>query len=239
MRQAISEQLALIESGLSDAHIGMLILDALGTVLHLNHYAASLFGIDALDVLGQPVSRLASAARMGPRESSVFLDSTPAIIDWHSARGRVLVHAHSENRANDRHYRVVTFQSFPDQGLDPSRMYALWGAADALGAAMVIADARDPNLPIKTVNHRFEEMTGFTAAEAIGRNCRFLQGPGTDRAELTRLRTALRNAQPVVCRLLNYRKSGETFVNQLSIMPMFDKDQLVAFVGIQVEVASP
>ena len=59
--------------------------------------------------------------------------------------------------------------------------------------------------------------------QVVGRNCRFLQGPGTDRAEVARLRAALQAdpAQPVTVRLLNYRQDGSTFWNCLHVSPVY------------------
>lgn len=56
--------------------------------------------------------------------------------------------------------------------------------------------------------------TGYSSAEAIGRNCRFLQGPETDLNTLTAMRDAIAGARPVIVELINYRKDGSKFWNQ-------------------------
>ena len=71
----------------------------------------------------------------------------------------------------------------------------------------------------------------------VGRNCRLLQGPTTDRAAVTRIVTALRSGAPITEVLLNYRRDGTAFWNQVSISPVFDGDgELVNFVGVQNDV---
>lgn len=49
-----------------------------------------------------------------------------------------------------------------------------------------VADARAPQLPIVFISSGFIKLTGFTREECLGRNCKFLQGPDTDREEVTR-----------------------------------------------------
>ena len=71
----------------------------------------------------------------------------------------------------------------------------------------------------------------------MGRNCRFLQGPATDPDAVAEIRTALAEQRTVTTTLLNYRKDGSAFWNQLSISPVFDGEgTLVSFVGVQTDV---
>ena len=58
---------------------------------------------------------------------------------------------------------------------------------------ITIADANDPELPIVYANRGFEAITGYERAEIVGRNCRFLQGSGTDEDTIEELRTAITN----------------------------------------------
>ena len=58
--------------------------------------------------------------------------------------------------------------------------------------------------------------------EVVGRNCRFLQGPGTDPAELQKLRDGLAADRPTTVRLLNYKHDGTPFWNHLQVSPVRD-----------------
>ena len=62
---------------------------------------------------------------------------------------------------------------------------------DALGAAVCVADARDPDLPLVYVNRAFEQLTGWPAEEVLGRGASFLHGPETEGPALEQLREAL------------------------------------------------
>jgi PAS domain S-box-containing protein len=98
----------------------------------------------------------------------------------------------------------------------------------------VIVDPAGPDSPIVYVTPEFEAQTGYAAAEAIGRNCRFLQGPGTDPASVTKIRKALAAQEAVRVTILNYRRDGSPFMNRLAIRPVFGSTgALQAFVGVQ------
>jgi PAS domain S-box-containing protein len=102
---------------------------------------------------------------------------------------------------------------------------------------IVIADAAAPELPIIYVNPAFERLTGYSAAEVIGRNCRFLQGKDTSQPALDELREALREGRSCTVILSNYRKDGTHFWNELTISPMYDSSGNVThFVGIQMDI---
>jgi PAS domain S-box-containing protein len=102
---------------------------------------------------------------------------------------------------------------------------------------MVIADPRLPDCPLVFVNPAFLRMTGYAEEEVLGRNCRFLQGPRTDRKAVAALREAIAAARPITVELLNHRKDGRPFVNELHVGPVFDAaGALAAFIGIQHDV---
>ncbi|MGI0483883.1 PAS domain S-box protein [Pantanalinema rosaneae CENA516] len=102
---------------------------------------------------------------------------------------------------------------------------------------IVIVDARLPDSPTIYVNPAFEQITGYTATEVIGHNCRFLQGPETEQPELHKLRTALKHGSADTVVLRNYRKDGTLFWNELSISPIYDlQGNLTHFVGIQNDI---
>ncbi|HSM81125.1 MAG TPA: PAS domain-containing protein, partial [Nodosilinea sp.] len=111
-------------------------------------------------------------------------------------------------------------------------------AIAASNNGIVITDARQPNNPIIYANPAFERITGFSPTEALGLNCRFLQGDQVDQPGLTTLRKAIVEGRASTIEVVNYRKTGEPFWNQLSISPIYDPEgQLTHFVGIQTDVS--
>ncbi len=110
-------------------------------------------------------------------------------------------------------------------------------AINAVSQGIVIADATRDDQPILFVSPGFEQMTGYSVAEAIGRNCRFLTGPATDVAARTTLRDAVKAGHNCNVELLNYRKDGTTFWNQLALSAVRDESgRLTHFVGVQTDV---
>ena len=110
-------------------------------------------------------------------------------------------------------------------------------ALSATAEGVTIADARLPDNPIIYANAGFERLTGYSIEEVLGRNCRFLQGPATDRDTLEKLRSAIRQKQACTVQLLNYRKDGTSFWNRLSITPVRDASgDVTHFIGVQSDV---
>ena len=87
---------------------------------------------------------------------------------------------------------------------------------------MVLSDPGLPDNPIVAANKAFTDLTGYTEADFIGRNCRFLQGPRTDTEIVARMGESLRAGHGCVQWLLNYRRDGSMFWNLLFISPVFD-----------------
>lgn len=114
----------------------------------------------------------------------------------------------------------------------------LLAAVNEMASGMIVTDA-EPDYPIIFVNRAFSAITGYAPDEILGRNCRFLQGPQTDPVVVARIREAIAAARPIHTRLLNYRKDGQPFWNQLAISPVRDETgRVVAFVGLQTDVTA-
>lgn len=102
---------------------------------------------------------------------------------------------------------------------------------------ITISDPSLPDNPLIYVNSGFEAMTGYAAAEVLGRNCRFLQGHDTGRAAADEIRRAIAASRPCVVELLNYRKDGSTFWNRLSITPVRDATgKTTHYIGVQSDI---
>ena len=102
---------------------------------------------------------------------------------------------------------------------------------------MVLADPNLEDCPVVYCNDAFCEMTGYARAEILGRNCRFLQGPDTDRNAVRRIAEALAERRHVHEDLFNYRKDGRGLWVALEISPVFDEDgTLRFFFGSQVDI---
>jgi diguanylate cyclase (GGDEF)-like protein/PAS domain S-box-containing protein len=88
-------------------------------------------------------------------------------------------------------------------------------------------------------NAAFTAITGYTQEEMLGRNCRMLQGPGTDPETVTRLRRTVAAGEVFRGHLLNYRKHGTAFWNDVTISPLRDAaGRITHFVSVQRDITT-
>ena len=121
---------------------------------------------------------------------------------------------------------------------DTKRSLSLSEMISASPIAAIISDPRLPDNPIVDCNQAFIALTGYTRGEVIGRNCRFLSGPGTEPDLTQMLRAGISERRPVMVEITNYKKGGKPFRNAVMVAPIFDaNEQLEYFLGSQVEVA--
>ncbi|MDV2987648.1 UNVERIFIED_CONTAM: PAS domain-containing protein [Methylobacteriaceae bacterium AG10] len=124
------------------------------------------------------------------------------------------------------------------------RLNAEHGKGDPFAAAvratrmpMIITNPKEDDNPIIFANDAFLKMTGYTREEVNGQNCRFLQGPETNRDDVTRIRDAIEQRTDIGIDLLNYRKDGTTFWNALYISPVSNEaGELQYFFASQLDV---
>jgi PAS domain S-box-containing protein len=87
------------------------------------------------------------------------------------------------------------------------------------------------DMPIVYCSEPFEHLTGYSSAEILGRNCRFLQisprGDYNDQSVVTtnevarkELREKFARGEEARVRFVNFRKDGEMFVNVLTTIPI-------------------
>ena len=118
----------------------------------------------------------------------------------------------------------------------PTRPDILFSAIEKTRMPMIVTDPHQPDNPIIFVNRAFVKLAGYEASELLGRNCRFLQGEGTNPDHVKAVREAIAARETIAIDILNYRKDGSSFVNELYISPVFDRSgELRYFFGSQVD----
>jgi PAS domain S-box-containing protein len=101
---------------------------------------------------------------------------------------------------------------------------------------MLITDPRQDDNPIIFCNNAFCTLTGYSAEELVGQNCRLLQGPDTDGRSIAKLREAVASQHDLSIDILNYRKDGSTFWNALFISPVRDvTGEVIYFFASQLD----
>ncbi len=125
-----------------------------------------------------------------------------------------------------------------DQALTGRPGDIFFAAVETTRLPMIVTDPRQPDNPIVFANQAFLTMTGYAPEEVVGHNCRFLQGPETDRETVDEIRRALAARQEIAAEILNYRKDGYSFWNALFISPILDEaGDLVYFFASQLDIS--
>ena len=102
---------------------------------------------------------------------------------------------------------------------------------------MILADPRQDDVPIVFANNAFLDLTGYEEVEVLGRNCRFLQGAGTDHEHVRIMREAVHKHEAVALEVLNYRRDGTPFWNAVFMGPVFNPEgEIIYFFASQLDV---
>ena len=111
------------------------------------------------------------------------------------------------------------------------------GGPEGLAEVFCVTEPSRPDNPIVFVSEAFHWMTQYGLNYCIGRNCRFLQGPRTNRASISRLRNSVESGTEHCELVLNYRRDGSPFLNLLMHAPLCDNSGNVRYyLGAQVDV---
>lgn len=229
----------LLSAWIDAAHVGLCVIDDTARIVMLNPGACRKFDVDGTQVLNRPLKAL-----------FVNTEGSLNLIQWLSTPGfdgerqvsvravdgqrHLLLKTQSLRTPAGERYKVVAITDVTQltQALHNAEQHRRqW---EAVNAAVVISDACAADMPITYVNPMFERMTGYTSAETIGKNCRFLQGSDLAQPGLIAIKAAIAGGKNGYAVLRNYRKDGSMFLNELFISPVKDsKGDLTHFVGIQ------
>ena len=104
---------------------------------------------------------------------------------------------------------------------------------------VTICDMTKPDCPAIYVNDAFTKITGYSKKYAIGKNCRYLQGPKTDPEEIKKIREAIKAQRPYSGKFINYRSDGSTFLNQLTLIPIKNEmgSKVIFYLANQIEIS--
>lgn len=111
-------------------------------------------------------------------------------------------------------------------------------AVNSAKQGITIADISLPDQPLIFANPAFISLTGYPLNEIIGRNCRFLQGKDTEHDAVDKIRKAIETGNEITVTLLNYKKDGTPFWNELHLSPVKDENgEVTHYIGLQLDVS--
>lgn len=133
---------------------------------------------------------------------------------------------------------IAVQSTFLDVSTGQANEPVLRRAMNDAPVGITIADATDADLPMVYVSDGFCRVTGYDRSDAIGRNCRFLQGPETRSEPVAAMREAIAAEEPLTVTLRNYRVDGSMFWNRVTLIPITDTAGTVThFLGYQEDVS--
>ncbi len=112
--------------------------------------------------------------------------------------------------------------------------------AEARTATADLALITDAAQVILWASASFTAMTGYEQTDLVGRNCRVLQGPGTDQTTRRQMRNDLTSGEAFEGSILNYRKDGSAFWAQMKITPLRlgEDSDITHFVSVQRDISN-
>lgn len=223
IKHSNDQKFSHLVNAVSDA---FLVVDREGIVRYVNKSAENLFGRKAEDIVGDSFGLPIVA---GESTNVDILNRGKTT----SAEMRV-----SEAIDEDRMvYVVASLRDVSERNRVEGSLKLRERAIAASSNGIVITDATQTNNPMIYVNPSFERITGYSAAEVIGRDCQFLQGGDRNQIGVLDLHNAIQEQRECHAVLLNYRKDGTPFWNDLYIAPVFnDHGDLINYIGIQTDI---
>ncbi|KAI1822857.1 hypothetical protein F4861DRAFT_512926 [Xylaria intraflava] len=110
--------------------------------------------------------------------------------------------------------------------------------SEGLAEVFCLTDPAQDDNPIVFASEEFHKTTQYGRGLSLGRNCRFLQGPDTNKHSVKRLREVLATGKEHCEPILNYRRDGSAFMNLLMIAPLYDnRGNIRYYLGVQVDVS--
>jgi diguanylate cyclase (GGDEF)-like protein/PAS domain S-box-containing protein len=249
-------------------HDGALTLTGAGIVAYANRRVADLTGRPLREVVGAPVAlcfapecQVRLKAKLaddlwapdgqeldlltvgGERVPVMVATSRLAIDGVPDAVCMIITDLTAQRRSDaDIHARQALMCVVEEQRQTASQLQASLdmlrlrdNALAAISQGVLIADSHGRTT---YVNGAFEAITGYSAADLLGRSCSILQGPETSPSTVQTMRRAMDARLPFHAEMLNYRKDGTSFWNELTVTPVLDAHgQLVQFVGVQRDVS--
>jgi PAS domain S-box-containing protein len=239
----------IVRQTLEQAIDAVVTIDETNIVTFFNKAAENLWGYRPEEVIGKNVKMLVPAAIRPNHDELVNANRRTGVdkivgktreVEIHRKDGDVLWGSLSLSRvtlANGRKMYTAFVKDVTKEVADRSYFQTLSLVANGTDNSVIITS---PDGLIEYVNPGFERMTGYSAAEAIGKKPgSMLQGPATDRETIARIRQSLNERKPFYEEILNYHRSGEPYWISLAINPVFDEaGVLKRFISIQANVTT-
>ena len=246
----VSQRIQLLQStALESAANAVLITNGKGIILWVNPAFTALTGYSPEEIIGKTPRLFKS----GKHDREYYKNLWSTVLSGKTWRGEFINRRKDGSLYHDEHTitpvlaengTVTNFVAImndkTEQKQAEQQLSLLNTCVSKLRDIVVITEADlidDPGPKIVFVNEAFERITGYSAAEALGRNPRFLQGKNTDPQVKKEIHEALARQEPIRRQVINYRKDGSEYWLDIDIVPIFDtKGKLTHFAAIERDI---
>jgi len=234
--------LTFLKRAIDQAGIGFGTYDADGHAAYVNERLAALFGTDRDDLRTRHMADLDPGLDPDRFDEywASFDDGERRIYETQIERvdtGEVLPAevVTSRVRIDGEPYQVNTVRDATDRKRQERDLEHFRSAVEHAGHSVLITDADGT---IEYVNDAFETVTGYSAAEAIGRTPAMLQSGQHDDAFYHDLWETILDGEVWQGEVTNERKDGTQYVVDQTIAPITDEGSITGFVAINRDVSA-
>ncbi|WP_202980271.1 EAL domain-containing protein [Marinobacter fonticola] len=227
-RKALDSEKAYLNL-LTDLRDAVVVVDAHQTVLFSNLAANAFFRTTDIGHIRVPAPQADAD------------DNSPVICEVEDGEGKAkwAEIQTAPTRWKGKSANLMTLRDVTDRVKDQEQMRLLTRTIESSSNGVIIVEAAGKDNPVIYANPSFEQITGYTRDEVVGRDCRLLQGPDSESDKKAEIRKGLDNCSEVSVVLRNYRKDGTPFWNDLYIAPVPDDNGNIRhFIGIISDISA-
>ena len=215
------------------AQDGILILDMdTGCITDVNPFLVNLLGFSHSEMVGKTVGALSpfkdvvsNQAMLERLQKDGYVRYENLPLETRDGRHVDVEFVNNVYQVGDKKLIQCNIRDITERRAAEQHLKLLNTCVSHLNEIILVTEADpidEPGPKIVYVNAAFERLTGYTAAEAIGRSPRFLQGEKTDRNALAEIRGALQRREPIKRQVINCKKDGTEYWMDIDIVPIFD-----------------
>jgi len=222
-------------------------IDQDGNVIAWNQAAEEMFGYSQNEILGKSYDILVPKELKEDRTQMLEQAKKQGyVVNYESVRKRkngnrftVEMTVSVSSTSNGANTYTAIIRDVTARKLAEKNLLVRNRAMDAANQGIVITDPNLNDNPIIDCNKTFERLTGYSKQEILGKNCRLLQGPDSNPVIVQEIKDAVRNEQDYACEIINYKKDGTPFWNELVITGVRNsKGELLNYIGMQADITS-
>ena len=219
-------------------------IDSNDNVVSWNPAAQTLFGYTKSEILGQPYIKLVPQACREEREQYLkkcktdgFVQNFQTVRLSKDGELKEVEMTLSSIPQNGAYHTFAFIRDITKRKKVEQELLIRDRAFESINQGILITDPNKPDNPIIFANKAFETLTGYTEAEVLGKNWRLFQGEDTDTETIRAIELAINKEQDFTCEILNYKKDGTPFWNELTLTPIKDSEgKLLNYIGMQTDI---